>query len=197
VYLQITRGNGTSRDHAIPNNITPTIFAMASPIPANNAVTNAQGIVAITQEDFRWERCDIKAVTLLANVLLKHTAMSNGGFEAILIRNGFATEGAASNLFIVRQGCIITPPTSQYLLPGITRDLILELAAANGLTYAVESIPANDLTQAEEIWLTSSVREIMPVVKLNNQIISHGKPGLHWQRVNNLYQTFKANLRAD
>lgn len=110
VYLQITRGVATSRDHAIPPGMIPTIFAMASAISANNAQINARGIVAVTRDDFRWERCNIKAITLLANVLLKQAAADEGAFEAILIRNGLAVEGAASNLFIVQQGTIITPP---------------------------------------------------------------------------------------
>lgn len=197
VYLQVTRGVATSRDHAIPPGMIPTIFAMASVISTRNAEINAQGIVAITQDDFRWERCNIKAITLLANVLLKQAAADEGAFEAILIRNGLAVEGAASNLFIIQQGTIITPPISQYLLPGITRDLILELALANDLPHAVMDIPVNNLMQAEEIWMTSSVREIMPVINLNNHVVGNGTPGPHWEHINQLYQTFKANMRAN
>ncbi|KOR30761.1 cytochrome C550 [Achromatium sp. WMS2] len=195
IYLQITRGAAAVRDHVIPPQISPTIFAMANPIPTTNAANNARGIGAITRNDFRWERCDIKAITLLANVLLRQEAMEAGTTEAILIRDGQAVEGAASNLFIVRSGVMITPPTSNYLLPGITRDLILELAAVNNIPHKVEPIAAADLTQAEEIWMTSSVREIMPVIHLDGVRVGMGIPGPHWQHINKLYQSFKANVR--
>lgn len=195
LYLQVTRGAGPNRDHAIPAGITPTVFAMTTLIPATNAAINARGIAAITQDDYRWERCDIKAITLLANVLLRQAAIDVGATDAILIRNGLAMEGAASNLFMVRDGTIITPPQSQYLLPGITRDLILELAKTNGLPCAIMPIPVNELGLAEEIWLTSSVREIMPVIQLNGVKVGCGVPGPHWQGINQLYQAFKANVR--
>lgn len=196
IYLQVTRGVAATRDHAIPQGITPTVFAMATPIPASNAAVNARGITTVTRPDFRWERCDIKAITLLANVLLRQEAVERGAMEAILIRDGFAVEGAASNIFIVQEGVLITPPKNNYILPGITRDLILELAVANNITHKIANIPAADLVNAQEIWLTSSVREIMPVIQIDGQAVSGGKPGLHWQRINQLYQDFKADMRG-
>lgn len=195
IYLQVTRGVAATRDHAIPPEITPTVFVMVNPIPAGNAEANARGISAVTRQDYRWERCDIKAITLLANVLLRQEAIDAGAMEAILTRDGYAFEGAASNLFIFHKNTIITPPKSRYLLPGITRDLILEFATAHNLPCRIAPIPISDLVQAEEIWLTSSVREIMPVIQLNDQPISNGQPGPHWQQINTLYQEFKAAMR--
>lgn len=196
IYLQVTRGVAAKRDHAIPPQVLPTVFLMATPIPPDNAELNACGVAAITRDDFRWERCDIKAITLLANVLLRQEAADQGAAEAILIRNGLATEGAASNLFIIRDETLVTPPKSRHLLPGITRDLILELAATHDLPYSIATIPVADLAQAEEIWLTSSVREIMPVIRLNGVPIHNGNPGPHWHRINQLYQEFKASIRG-
>jgi len=196
IYLQVTRGVAGKRDHAIPPQITPTVFVMATPIPPGNAETNARGVVAITREDFRWERCDIKAITLLANVLLRQEAADHGALEAILIRNGLATEGAASNLFMVREGTLVTPPKGRHLLPGITRDLVLELAAAQGLPCSIANIPVAELARADEIWLTSSVREIMPVIRLDGIPVGIGIPGPYWQRINQIYQGFKADMRG-
>jgi len=197
IYLQVTRGVASKRDHTIPPCITPTVFVMATPIPPGNAESNARGVAAITREDFRWGRCDIKAITLLANVLLRQEAADQGALEAILIRNGLATEGAASNLFMVQDGTLITPPKGPHLLPGITRDLVLELAAAQGIPHMIANIPVTDLARAEEIWLTSSVREIMPVIRLNGVPVGVGIPGPHWQRINQLYQGFKADMRGE
>jgi len=199
IYIQVTRGIGAYRDHTIPKDITPTVFVMATPIPINSAKTtynqDTLGIKAITRQDYRWERCDIKAITLLPNVLLRQEAFDIEAQEAILIRNGYAVEGAASNLFIFKEGTIITPPKSHYLLPGITRDLILELAVAHDLPHKITPILESELFQAEEVWLTSSVREIMPVIQIDNQFISNGQIGTKWQQINNLYQSFKSHIR--
>jgi D-alanine transaminase len=196
IYLQITRGAAPKRDHAIPTGVAPTVFAMCSPILPPSPRIAAEGIGAISREDSRWLRCDIKAITLLANVLLRQQAADENALEAILIRDGQVTEGAASNLFLVRGGCIATPPKSQLLLAGITRDLVLELARAQGLPWEERPIAAAELDQAEEIWLSSSTRELLPVTRLNGQAVANGRPGPIWQRMNGYYQDYKARLRA-
>jgi D-alanine transaminase len=195
VYLQVTRGPADKRDHAIPPVISPTVFAMTSPLAPIDPVTAQQGVAAITLPDLRWLRCDIKATTLLANVLARQRAKEQGALEAILLRDGLALEGAASNLFVVKQGELRTPPKSEKVLPGITRDLVLELAAANGVPHAETDIPAGDLPVADEIWLTSSTREVMPVARLDGRPVGSGRPGPLWQRVNALYQAYKARVR--
>ena len=169
---------------------------MATPVPARQPDSYSDGVAAITLDDIRWGLCNIKAITLLANVLLKQQALDADALEAILIRDGMACEGAASNLFIVLDGSIVTPPKGPRLLPGITRDLILELTAEAGLPYRESDIPAEELNRAQEIWLTSSTREIMPVTLLNGNQIGDGKPGPRWQRLTTLYQAYKAELRG-
>jgi D-alanine transaminase len=192
IYLQVTRGAAPKRDHAIPADVEPTVFVMCSP----SAPIPADGIRAVTVDDIRWRRCDIKAITLLANVLLRQEAVDRGAAEAILVRDGRVTEGAASNIFIVRDGVLITPPKSNELLPGITRDLVLELAKENGIAAEERSIRLEELKQASEIWMTSSTREILPVIDLDGSPVGGGEPGPVWRRVQTLYQAYKQGLRT-
>lgn len=196
VYLQVTRGAAPKRDHAFPADVRATVFAMSSPLTPNPPEVAQQGVAAITLEDIRWKYCHIKAVTLLANVLLRQQALDGGAVESILIRDGEVTEGAASNVFIVRAGELLTPPKGPFLLPGITRDLILELAAANGIPHREAAITEADLASAAEIWVTSSTREILPVTTLNGVPVGNGKPGPQWTRMAALFQAYKECLRS-
>ncbi len=194
IYFQVTRGVA-KRDHAFPKGVPATVFAMSNPLPAPATNLADAGVAAITLDDIRWQWCQIKAIALLPNILLRQQALDNGAAEAILIRNGEATEGAASNLFIVKDNTIITPPTGPKLLPGITRDLILELAAANGIACKEDLIMNPDLRDADEVWLTSSTKEILPVTKLDGVDVGAGKPGPMWARMTALYQDYKRSLR--
>lgn len=195
LYLQVTRGAASKRDHAIPDDIAPTMFAMATVNPPRRPDAYAEGVAAITLDDIRWHLCNIKAITLLANVLQRQRAVDEDAMEAILIRDGLAHEGAASNLFIVKEGTIITPPKGPQLLPGITRDLVLELAADAGLPYREADIFEAELRDADEVWLTSSTREVVPVTRLNGKSIADGRPGPLWRRVTELYQEYKTQLQ--
>ena len=195
IYLQVTRGMAAKRDHAFPDDTSPTVFAMSTPSPPSADIDSVTGIQAVTLEDSRWKHCNIKAITLLPNVLLRQEAIDAGAAEAILIKDGFALEGAASNLFIVHNGLVITPANGPALLPGITRDLILELAANNSIPYREADIPAEDLLTADEIWVTSSTREISPVIRLDDITVGEGTPGPVWKRMISLYQDYKAALR--
>jgi D-alanine transaminase len=191
IYLQVTRGATSGRDHTIPEGLEPTVFIMANPIPAVDPKQATEGIKAVSLEDIRWHRCNIKATTLLANVLLKQQATDEQADEAILIRNGKATEGSASNLFIVCGNLLITPPKSRFLLPGITRDLVLELARDNNIDTEEREIDADELESADEIWLTSSTKEIMPVTSLDGQAVGSGRPGPMFQQLSLLYSAMK------
>ena len=191
IYLQVTRGATTDRNHAIPEGLEPTVFIMASPIPAVDPKQATEGIKAVSLEDIRWHRCNIKATALLANVLLKQQAADEQADEAILIRNGKATEGSASNLFMVTGNLLTTPPKSRFLLPGITRDLVLELARDNDIDTEEREIDAEELESADEIWLTSSTKEIMPVTNLNGQPVGSGRPGPLFQQLSRLYSAMK------
>jgi D-alanine transaminase len=195
IYLQVTRGVSATRDHVVPDDATPTVVAMARPLPAMTRETRAAGLAAITLEDIRWHRCDIKTTSLLANVLGRQKARETGAQEAILVRDGQVTEGAASNLFIVSNGLVITPPNSHDLLPGITRDLVLELAAGDGIPYAEAAIGMAELEQADEIWISSSSKEIMPVVQLNGVAVGNGTAGPLWHRAYDLFDAYKARLK--
>ena len=191
VYIQVTRGPQPKRDHTIPAVVSPTVFAMCTPI----APIPVGGIAAVTVEDLRWDRCDIKAITLLANILLRQRALDQGATEAIIVRDGSALEGAASNLFVVRDGALTTPPNGPTILPGITRDLVIEVARGVGLSVTEETLSLDDLMRADEIWLTSSTREILPVIALDGRPVGSGEPGPVWRRVLEAYQVFKSQLR--
>jgi D-alanine transaminase len=195
LYLQVSRGAAPKRDHAIPPGILPTVFAMTAPIPPPEPEPERRGVAAITRDDIRWQRCDIKAITLLANVLLRQEAAEAGAFEAILIRDGQVMEGAASNLFIVQGATLVTPPKGPYLLPGITRDLVLELARGAGIPCREGAVTRADLLAADEIWLTSSTKEVMPVTRLDGAPVRGGRPGPLWLRMHRLYQDCKIRLR--
>jgi D-alanine transaminase len=192
VYLQVTRGPA-KRDHNFPENIKPTVFMMSEPLQAKPP---SSGVKAITQADIRWQRCDIKSIALLANVLQRREAIERGTAEAILIRDGYIMEGAASNVFIVVDGVAITPPKSQFILPGITRDLVLEAMQAAQLPCREADIPESQLRTAEEIWFTSSTREIVPVITLDDKPVGKGKPGPVWSQVFQIYQEYKQKLRT-
>ena len=195
IYLQVTRGAYARRLHAIPEKVVPTVFALTSRLGERDPDIAVKGVSAVTMEDIRWHHCDIKAITLLANILGQQQAHDQQADHAILVRDNKAIEGASSNLFMVRDGLIITPPKSRDLLPGITRDLVLELAHENGLAHAEALIEADDLNTADEIWLTSSTKEVMPVTSLNGQPVADGRPGPLWRKINDLYTGCKARLR--
>lgn len=196
VYLQVTRGVA-KRDHAFPANVRPTVFAMSNPLITTDEKTFKQGVAAITLDDIRWQYCNIKAITLLPNILLRQTAIDEGAAEALLVRDGEVTEGAASNVFIVIDGVIKTPPKGARLLPGITRDLIVELAQTQQLPMEEVNFSKTELMAADEIWISSSTKEIMPVVKLNDKTIGNGQPGPITRKMFNVFQDYKRMLKAN
>lgn len=196
VYIQVTRGAGVNRDHQLPALYRPTTFAMCQAIVNDSLDLIAKGIKAITLDDIRWDWCHIKSIALLGNILLKQQASDQHCTDAILLRDGFATEGSASNLFIVKNKQLITPPKSHNLLPGVTRDLVLELAINEGVNCIEREISEQQLFNADEIWLTSSTKEIMPVIELNRQAVGNGRPGELWQQISNRYSDFKKQLRT-
>ncbi len=191
LYLHITRGVA-KRDHAFPVNVPPTVFIMSNPLLPPPAELLISGASAITAIDNRWIRCDVKAISLLPNVLLRQLAVDVHAIETILIRDGFLTEGAASNIFVVKDNVLLAPPKSHLMLPGITYDVILELAAANQIAHEVREISEAEIRAADEILLTSSTKEIMPITLLDNKSVSNGKPGAMFTQLHTLYQQYKA-----
>ncbi len=192
VYLQVSRGAGAGRDHRIRPGLTPTVFAMAMPL-ADRSAARASGVTAITADDIRWARCDIKSTALLANVLLASDADHAGAEETLLLRDGLLHEGASSSVLIVTNGCVRVPPYSHRLLPGTTRDLVVALLAADGIDIREQDIPEQTLRCADEIWIASATREVLPVTILDGQAVGDGRPGPLWGRVHELYQRCKEN----
>ena len=196
VYLQVTRGAYAKRDHAFPEKTTPTIFLMVSPIasPLAADVTKAEGISAITVPDIRWDRCDIKSISLLPNILLKQQAAAEGAQEAILVRGNLVTECAAANVFAVKNGTIYTPTKDEHILGGITRDIIISLASEHGIPLEEIAMNVSFIEQADEIWITSSTREIVPVIKLNGHVVGSLQPGPVWKQMAGYYQANKKHI---
>lgn len=187
LYFHVTRGEAP-RDHAFPEGIRPLVFAMSRPGPGRDS---PEPISAVTRADNRWGRCDIKAIALLPNVLLRQDAVSMGAGEAILLRDGAVTEGAASNVFVVSGGFLTTPPKSPRILAGITRDVTLDLASSVGIRCEEREISEEELRSADEIWVTSSTLEITPVTSLDGRPVGGGAPGPLWRMVFERFRAFK------
>ena len=191
LYLHITRGVA-KRDHAFPKNIVPTVFMMSSPLLTPPADLLQTGVAAVSAPDNRWLRCDIKAIALLPNVLLRQIAVDAGAVETILLRdNNFMTEGAASNIFVVKNGTLFAPPKNHLMLPGITYDVVLEIAAANAIPYQVRQIAAAEIFDADELLLTSSTKEVLAITTLDGKPVGSGKPGAMFTQLHKLYQDYK------
>ena len=195
LYLHITRGVA-KRDHAFPNPlVSPTVFMMSSPLLTPSANLLAFGVGAVTAIDNRWLRCDIKAISLLPNVLLRQMAVDAGCTETILIRdNAFMTEGAASNIFVVKNGTLLAPPKDNLMLPGITYDVILEIAAANNIPHEVRKVAAAEVFAADELLLTSSTKEVLAITQLDGKPVGTGKPGEMFAKLHQLYQDYKQKV---
>ena len=195
VYLHVTRGADDKRDHAFPPaSVPPTVFAFASPLVTPSAEQRTRGVSAITVADERWARCDLKVLSLLANVLARQAAVEHGCTEALLIRDSYLKEGAASNIFIVKDGVLLAPPKTRLMLPGITYDVILELAATHGQMVDVRELTEMELRHADEVWMTSSTKEILPITTLDGQPVGNGQPGPVAARMWQWYQDFKNHI---
>jgi D-alanine transaminase len=193
VYLQITRGVAP-REHAFPRGLKPTVFIMASPLVTPSAEQVRTGAKAIVLPDFRWLRCDIKSTSLLGNCMLRTLAAEAGCAEAILVRDGQLTEASASNVFVVSRGTVLAPPKSHLILPGITYDVVLEILEANAIRHEVRAVAESELRTADEIWVTSSSKEVLAITTLDGKPVGGGKPGPVFKRVHALYQEFKATV---
>jgi D-alanine transaminase len=193
VYLQVTRGVA-KRDHAFPKGGKPTVFMMSSPLvtPARELVDT--GVPCITATDYRWLKCDVKSVSLLANCLLRQSAADAGAAEVVLFRDGCLTEASASNVFVVRKGKLLAPPKNHLILPGITYDVVLELAAASGITVELRAIPEHEVRSADELWVTSSSKEVLAVTLLDGKPVGNGKPGPVFRTVYEAFQEFKRKV---
>jgi D-alanine transaminase len=193
IYFQVTRGVAR-RDHAFPKDAVPTVFVMSNPLtcPPQQLVEN--GAAAVTAVDDRWHHCDIKSISLIGNCLLRQVSADAGAAETILFRDGKLTEASASNVFVVKRGVILSPPKSNLILPGITYDVVLEIAQAAGLPLELRDVGEAEVRGADEIWVTSSSKEVLPIVTLDGKAVGDGKPGPLFRRMYGLYQEFKRKV---
>ncbi|MCC5825529.1 D-amino acid aminotransferase [Alkalimonas sp.] len=195
VYVQVSRGADVKRNHAFPANIQPTVFAFVFEIPPAPVADKAKAprYRVVSSDDLRWQRCHIKSTSLLGNVLHYQQGYAQGAQETILFnREGNLTEAAACNVFVVKDGVIATPPLSTELLPGITRLILLAILRKYS-SYQVEerAISRAEVLAADEVWLTSSSKEVAPVVQINDQWVGDGEPGDIWLDVQALFSAHK------
>jgi D-alanine transaminase len=193
VYLQVTRGVAR-RDHAFPKEAKPTVFMMSSPLvtPAREQIEN--GVPCITATDYRWLRCDVKSVSLLANCMLRQLAADAGAVEVVLFRDGCLTEASASNVFAVANGKLLAPPKDHLILPGITYDVVLELAAEKGIAIELRALPEQEVRSADELWVTSSSKEVLAVATLDGRPVGSGRPGPLFRKIHQAFQEFKRKV---
>ena len=191
VYLQITRGVA-KRDHAFPQGVTPTVFMMSNPLVVPTREQVKHGVGVITAEDNRWLRCDLKTTSLVGNVLMRQLAADHDAIETVMFRNGYLTEASASNVLIVRDGRIIAPPKDNLILPGITYDATLEIAKAIGVPLDVRAVTRAEALGADEMWLSSSSKEVLAITRVDGQAFAGGAPGPVFRRV---WEAFQARKR--
>jgi D-alanine transaminase len=194
LYVQVSRGAASDRSHAWPEALAPTLFAYASALEPLGRDLLERGVAALTAAETRWARRDIKSTALLANVLLKKLALEAGAFETIMLENGFLTEGSSTTVHVVQGGAIHTPANSHAILPGTTRDVVLEIAGRLGLPCVTAPVSAEALRGAEEIWLAFSTRGILPVTRLDGAPVANGRPGALFARVHQEFLATIANL---
>ncbi|MFZ6675341.1 D-amino acid aminotransferase [Undibacterium sp. Xuan67W] len=191
VYLQVTRGVA-KRAHAFPQEAVPTVFIMTNPIVLPSDAVRAKGVTCVSMDDKRWLRCEIKSISLLGNVLAAQNAAEHGATESIQFRDGFLTEASASNVWIVKDGVLSGPPKDNLILEGIRYGLIEELCAANGISLQARKITREEVFAADEVLLSSATKEVLAVVKLDEQTIGKGVPGPIYQKLYAAYQLAKA-----
>jgi D-alanine transaminase len=182
VYLQVTRGAEYGRNHLFPQDAAPTVFAFVTPYPQPSHAVLEQGLSAVTLQDIRWDRCDIKSVALLGNVLLRQEAADRGADEALLVRDGLLLEGSSSSVFLCIGGKLVTPPNSHHILPGTSRDAVLELASG-WLPTEVCPLEAREILSADEVWIASAGRGVLPVTRVDGEPVGDGLPGPLWSEM--------------
>ncbi len=194
IYIQVTRGVAL-RDHVMPEGIEPTVFMMASVMKPPSAEQRHRGVACVSARDFRWERGDIKSISLLGNVLARQISADHGALETVMFRDGFLTEASGSNVWVVHEGAVLGPPKSEHVLEGIRYELIRELCEECGIAFNLRPIPEADVLSADELLLSSATKEVLPVTTLDAEPVGHGalrgKPGPVYGRLYEAYQRAK------
>jgi len=195
VYIQVTRGVAL-RDHVMPEGVEPTVFMMVSAMKPPTAEQRHHGVACVTARDFRWERGDIKSISLLGNVLARQISADRGAAETIMFRDGLLTEAAASNVWVVHEGALLGPPKSEHVLEGIRVELLRELCEEVGIAYNLRPIPEAEVFAADEVLLSSATKEVLAVTTLDGEGVGHGalrgKPGPVYAKLHEAYQRAKA-----
>jgi len=191
LYFQVTRGVA-KRDHSFPLDVAPTVFMMSNPLSLPTAEQVERGVAVVTAIDERWLHCDLKTISLLGNVLARQRATDASAAETVLFRNGFLTEASASNVLIVRDGVILAPPKDNQILPGITYDAAFELARDSGLALEVRPISRDEALTADEMWLSSSTKEVLAVTTVDGKSFARGSPGPMFRKIYELFQASKS-----
>jgi D-alanine transaminase len=194
LYIQVTRGVPPKRDHVLPKGLKPTVFLMTYPLASPSREQVENGVKCITSPDFRWEKCNIKSTSLLGNVLARQLSADVGATETILFRDGMLTEASASNVFVVKNATVAAPPRDNLILLGITYDLLVKLANEGALKLEIRPISEAEVRSADEVWLTSSTKEVLAVTTLDGKPVGRGKPGELFKRMHALFQEHKARL---
>ena len=190
VYFQVTRGVA-KRDHAFPKDTPPTVFMMSNPLPTPSAEQVAKGVAVVTAADNRWRRCDLKTISLVGNVLMRQLAADVGALETVMFRDGFLTEASASNVLVVIDGRIVVPPKDNLILPGITYDAAIEFAADAGIPCEVRPVPRAEALGADEMWLSSSTKEVLAITTVDGKPFGGGVPGPVFRKMHALFQQRK------
>ncbi len=190
VYFQVTRGVA-KRDHAFPKGVPPTVFMMSNPLPIPTREQVDQGVAVVTADDNRWHRCDLKTISLLGNVLMRQLAAEQGAVETVMFRNGYLTEASASNVLIVKEGAVVVPPKDNLILPGITYDATMEFARDAGIPLVMRPVAKAEALAADEMWLSSSTKEVLAITTVDGKPFAGGKPGPVFRRMWDLFQTKK------
>lgn len=177
IYLHVTRGEQLQRNHIYGKAIEPTVLVMCEEYPSYDKDQIKKGFHACMHEDFRWLKSNIKSISLLGNVMLKNHASSHGYYETLLIRNNKLTEGSASNVFTVKNNIIHTPKLSNELLPGVTRDLLIDLIKNNNMRINESDISQEDLLASDEVWCSSSTNAVVPITMVDKHQIGSGEVG--------------------
>jgi D-alanine transaminase len=186
VYIQISRGVSYPRTHNYENSLTPNVFAFAKLIKDNNKEKNI-GVKVILEKDLRWLRCDIKSTSLLPSVMASQKAIQNNAFEAILFRDDIITEGSHTNFFAVKNNTVFTAPLSNYILNGITRKVVIDLYKENKIDFCEVHINVNELKNFDEFFITGTTTEVTPIIKIDDWIVSDGKPGIITLKIQELF----------
>ena len=190
LYLQVTRGVA-KRDHSFPPGVPPTVFMMSNPLPLPSREQIEDGVAVVTAEDNRWHRCDLKTTSLVGNVLMRQLAIDHNAVETVMFRNGYLTEASASNVLIVKHGTVIAPPKDHLILPGITYDATLEVARDAGIPVEVRKVTGAEALAAEEMWLSSSTKEVLAVTRVDGAPFGDGVPGPVFRKVWQAFQDKK------